>query len=151
MELKAGMWIAKGPEINVLLLLHGKSPLLEIKGAIDLNHFYATGKAKDLDIQSTEVTDILLYPENYTFDPPAITDVITNIEGIGKTTYASYKEVVNDEDIEKCVNYYKSVLPIYGLDSSKVRLRLYAMRELGLKLSQASLLSNDILKKIQGQ
>ena len=46
MELKAGMWIAKGPEINVLLRVCGKSPILEIKGAIDLNYFFATGKAK---------------------------------------------------------------------------------------------------------
>lgn len=44
MELKAGMWIAKGPEINVLLRVCGKSPLLEIKGAIDLNYFFATDR-----------------------------------------------------------------------------------------------------------
>ena len=64
MELKAGMWIAKGPEINVLLRVCGKSPLLEIKGAIDLNYFYATGKAKELDVTSNTITDILMYPEN---------------------------------------------------------------------------------------
>ena len=57
MELKAGMWIAKGPEINVLLRVCGKSPLLEIKGAIDLKLFSATGKAKELDV-SNEITDI---------------------------------------------------------------------------------------------
>lgn len=147
MGLKAGMWIAKGPEVNVLLLLCGKAPLLEVKGAIDLNYFYAHGKAKDLAPTSTEVTDILSYPENYTFDPPAISDVIANIDGMGKCTFESYD--ATPEDVKKCIEHYKSLLPIYGLETSKAKLRVYIMREFNLRLGQASLFASEILKTIQ--
>lgn len=147
MELKAGMWIAKGPEINVLLRLCGKAPMLEVKGAIDLNHFYATGKARELDVNSNEITDIMNYPENYTFDPPSITDVIANIEGIGKCTFESYN--ATPEETKKCIEYYKSILPFNGLDSSRAKLRIFIKRELSLTMGQAALFSNEILKKIQ--
>lgn len=147
MELKAGIWIAKGPEINVLLRVCGKAPMLEIKGAIDLNHFYATGKAKELDVNSNEITDIMSYPENYTFDPPSITDVIANIEGIGKCTFESYN--ATPEETKKCIDYYKDILPFNGIDSSRAKLRIFIKRELGLTMGQAALFSNEILKKIQ--
>jgi hypothetical protein len=147
MELKAGMWIAKGPEINVLLRLCGKSPMLEIKGAIDLNYFFHTGKAKELDVNSTAITDILAYPENYTFDPPSINDVIANIEGMGKCTFESYD--ATPEETKKCLEYYKSVLPLYGFETAKAKLRVYIMREFSLRLGQAALFANDILKLIR--
>lgn len=147
MELKAGIWIAKGPEINVLLRVCGKAPLLEIKGAIDLNYFYATGKAKELDVTSNEITDILQYPENYTFDPPSINDVVSNIHGIGKCTFESYN--ATPEETNKCINYYKDILPLYGFESSKARLRLFIKREFNLTMGQASLFASDVLKLIQ--
>lgn len=59
--LKAGMWIAQGPETNVLLLLSELEPLLEVVGAIDLNYFKQNGKAKDLTKDSPEVVDIMMY------------------------------------------------------------------------------------------
>ena len=147
MELKAGMWIAKGPEINVLLRVCGKSPLLEIKGAIDLNYFYATGKAKELDVASNEITDILQYPENYTFDPPSINDVVSNIHGIGKCTFESYN--ATPEETNKCINYYKDILPLYGFESSKAKLRLFIKREFNLTMGQSALFASDVLKLIQ--
>lgn len=147
MELKAGMWIAKGPEINVLLRVCGKSPLLEIKGAIDLNYFFATGKTKELDVTSNEITDILQYPENYTFDPPSINDVVSNIHGIGKCTFESYN--ATPEETNKCINYYKDILPLYGFESSKAKLRLFIKREFNLTMGQASLFASDVLKLIQ--
>lgn len=147
MELKAGMWIAKGPEINVLLRVCGKSPLLEIKGAIDLNYFYATGKAKELDITSSEVTDILQYPESYTFDPPSINDVVSNIHGIGKCTFESYN--ATPEETNKCIAYYKDILPLYGFETSKAKLRLFIKKEFNLTMGQAALFASDVLKLIQ--
>ena len=44
--LKAGMWIAQGPETNVLLLLSGVEPLLEVVGAIDLNYWFSARGTK---------------------------------------------------------------------------------------------------------
>ena len=148
MELKAGMWIAKGPEINVLLRLCGKAPMLEIKGAIDLNYFYATGKAKELDVASNTITDILMYPENYSFDPPSITDVIANANGIGKRTFEAYD--ATPEETKKCVDYYKDILPLHGIDKSKSKLRIFIRRELNLTMGQASLFSNEIIKLVRG-
>ena len=148
MELKAGMWIAQGPETNILLRLCGKAPLLEVKGAIDLNYFYATGKAKELDPNSSEIVDIMSYPNNYNFDPPAITDVIENIHGIGKCTFEAYN--ATPEETNKCIEYYKSILPFYGIDSSRAKLRIFIKREFGLSMGQAALFSNEVLKLVRG-
>ena len=148
MELKAGMWIAQGPETNILLRLCGKSPMLEVKGAIDLNYFYATGKAKELEPNSSEIVDIMSYPNNYNFDPPSITDVINNIHGIGKCTFESYK--ATPEETNKCIDYYKSILPFYGIDTSKAKLRIFIKREFNLTMGQAALFSNEVLKLIRG-
>lgn len=146
MELKAGMWIAQGPETNILLRLCGKAPMLEVMGGIDLNYFYAHGKAKELCATSPEIVDIMSYPENYTFCLPSITEVVANIEGLGSSKFESYKPT--PEELAKCVSYYKDLLPFYGQDRSKAKLRIFIKNELGLRMGQATLFSNEIIRKI---
>lgn len=101
--------------------------MLEVKGAIDLNYFFATGKAKELDPNSSEIVDIMSYPNNYNFDPPSITDVINNIHGIGKCTFESYKATPEETNI-----------------------RIFIKREFNLTMGQAALFSNEVLKLIRG-
>ena len=115
--LKAGMWIAQGPETNVLLLLSGVEPLLEVVGAIDLNYFKQNGKAKDLTKDSPEVVDIMMYPEKYTFALPSITEVVDNV-GIGdlQTLEGLGEDSRKDKIIEEGIAYYKSTLPLYGIE-----------------------------------
>lgn len=148
--LKAGMWIAQGPELNVLLLLGGKQPLLEVLGAIDLNHFNATGKAKDLDKDSEEVTDILMYPEKYNFEPPSITDAIKNAEGLGSKKF----EGINEDDAKKekmlkdAIKYYKSTIAVYGLDKGRAMTKNYIRNKYNMKMSQASYMFSLMCKML---
>lgn len=147
MELKAGMWIAQGPQTNVLLRLGGKAPMLEVLGAIDLNHFFETGKAKELTNDSSAVVDILNYPENYSFFPPAITDAIMNTDGIGSHKFESYN--ATPEEKKKVIEMYKAYLPLYGVDRAKAKLRVYIKNELSMTMGQAALFSNEIIQYIQ--
>lgn len=147
--LKAGMWIAQGPETNVLLLLSGVEPLLEVVGAIDLNTFKQTGKVKDLTKESPEILDIMMYPEKYVFALPSVTEVIDGA-GIGDT---STLEGLGDDSrkakiIEKGIDYYKSALPIYGIEQAKVRTRLYLREKFGIKMSQANFMFTMICKAL---
>ena len=147
--LKAGMWIAQGPETNVLLLLSGVEPLLEVVGAIDLNYFKQNGKAKDLTKDSPEVVDIMMYPEKYTFALPSITEVVDNV-GIGdlQTLEGLGEDSRKDKIIEVGIAYYKSTLPLYGIEQAKVRTRLHLKKKYSLKMSQANYVFTVICKAL---
>ena len=147
--LKAGMWIAQGPETNVLLLLSGVEPLLEVVGAIDLNYFKQNGKAKDLTKDSPEVVDIMMYPEKYTFALPSITEVVDNV-GIGdlQTLEGLGEDSRKGKIIEEGIAYYKSTLPLYGIEQAKVRTRLHLKKKYSLKMSQANYVFTVICKAL---
>lgn len=147
MELKAGMWIAQGPQTNILLRLGGKAPMLEVIGAIDLNYFFETGHAKELTNESPAVIDILSYPENYSFFPPAISDAIANVDGIGSHKFESYN--ATPEERKKVIEFYKGALPLYGADRANAKLRIYIKNELNMTMGQAALFSNEIIQFIQ--
>lgn len=147
MELKAGMWIAQGPKTNVLLRLGGKAPMLEVMGAIDLNYFFETGKARELTNESPAVIDILSYPENYSFFPPAISEAIMNADGIGSYKFESYD--ATPEERKKVIEMYKAFLPLYGIDRSKAKLRIYIKNELNMTMGQATLFSNEVIQLMQ--
>ena len=149
MELKAGLWIAQGQATNILLNLKGKAPLLEVKGAIDLNHFEKTGETRLLTKDSDEVVDILTYPENYQFFTPAITDAIYNSYGLGSKRFEKLEKELTPEETYKATEQYRSYLLIYGIDSAKVRLRTYLRNELNLTMGQAVIVSNTIVKNFK--
>lgn len=147
--LKAGMWIAQGPETNVLLLLNGVEPLLEVIGAIDLNYFKQNGKAKDLTKDSPEVVDIMMYPEKYTFALPSITEVIDGV-GIGdlQTLEGIGEDSRKDKIIEEGISYYRTALPLYGTEQAKVRTRLHLKKKYNLKMSQANYIFTVVCKAL---
>lgn len=147
--LKAGMWIAQGPETNVLLLLSGVEPLLEVIGAIDLNYFKQNGKAKDLTKDSPEVVDIMMYPEKYTFALPSITEVIDGV-GIGdlQTLEGIGEDSRKDKIIEESISYYRTALPLYGTEQAKVRTRLHLKKKYNLKMSQANYIFTVVCKAL---
>lgn len=149
MELKAGLWIAQGQATNILLNLKGKAPLLEIKGAIDLNHFEKTGETKLLNKDSDEVVDILTYPENYQFFTPAISDAVYNSFGLGSKRFEKLERELTPEELYKAIEQYRSYLLIYGIDGAKVRLRTYLRNEFKLTMGQAVIASNAIIKNFK--
>ena len=83
-ELKDGVYIAQGPDTNILIRVVGKVPLLEIVGAINLNKFYQTGKVESLSKDSIEVLDILSCPEKYCFENPSLSNVVENKTGLNE-------------------------------------------------------------------
>lgn len=149
MELKAGLWIAQGQATNILLNLKGKAPLLEVKGAIDLNHFEKTGETRLLNKDSDEVIDILSYPENYQFFTPAISDAIYNSFGLGSKKFEKLERELTPEESYKAVEQYRSYLLIYGIDGAKVRLRTYLRNEFKLTMGQSVIASNAIIKNFK--
>ena len=92
-ELQKGVYIAQGPETNVLIRLSGKAPMLEVTTAIDLNAFYNKGKIVELALNSAEIIDIMSYPENYVFYEPAVSDSVYNKEGL--ESFKGKEEVLN--------------------------------------------------------
>lgn len=149
MELKAGLWIAQGQATNILLNLQGKAPLLEVKGAIDLNHFEKTGETKLLTKNSDEVVDILSYPESYQFFTPAISDTIYNSFGLGSKRFEKLERELTPEESYKATEQYRAYLLLYGIDGAKVRLRTYLRNEFKLTMGQAVIASNAIIKNFK--
>lgn len=149
--LKAGMWIAQGPETNILILLTGTEPMLEVIGGIDLNYFNATGKAKELTKASPEIQDILMYPDKYTFAKPSITDAIQNAVGLGDTS--KFEGLGEDSGkrekmVTEALAYYKSALPLYGLEQAKVKTKLHIRSKYNLKMSQANYIYTLVCKML---
>jgi len=102
-ELQAGMWIAQGPEMDILVVLQGKAPMLEFVSGLDLNSF-KRGKVKILSKESREIQEILMYPEKYIFEYPSVSQAIDNIDGLGKTTFQSVPvDTERDKDV---MDYY---------------------------------------------
>lgn len=145
MKLKAGMWIAQGPQTNILLLLSGEAPMLKVGGAIDLAAFKTTGKAKQLDESSVEVQDILMYPDKYTFEPPCVTEAID-----GKGFESKFESIAELKDKEEMINagtdYFKSG-PFMSFAERKSKTCLFLFRKFGITYGQACNIYALIVKK----
>ena len=148
-ELKEGIYIAQGPETNILIRLAGKSPLLTVIGAIDLNQFYQTGKVENLSKDSIEVLDIMSCPEKYRFEVPSITSAIENIKGIDKETGRTLNDIKDEEESE-FLNKYQELIRLYGdCDTANTRMILYLKREKNISISQGRFVIEKLKKILQ--
>lgn len=148
-ELKEGIYIAQGPETNILIRLAGKSPLLTVIGAIDLNQFYQTGKVENLSKDSIEVLDIMSCPEKYRFEVPSITTAIENIKGIDKETGRTLNDIKDEEESE-FLNKYQELIRLYGdCDTANTRMILYLKREKNISISQGRFVIEKLKKLLQ--
>lgn len=148
-ELKEGIYIAQGPETNILIRLAGKSPLLTVVGAIDLNQFYQTGKVTNLSKDSIEVLDIMSCPEKYRFEVPSITSAIENIKGIDKETGRTLNDIKDEEESE-FLNKYQELIRLYGdCDTANTRMILYLKREKNISISQGRFVIEKLKKLLQ--
>lgn len=147
-ELKEGIYIAQSPEINILIRVAGKAPLLSIIGAIDLNKFYQTGKVENLSENSIEVLDIMSCPEKYRFEPPSITSAIEST-GINKELGRTLSDITNDEESE-FVRKYQELIRLYGsCDKADNRMILWLKKEKNIAISQGRFVIEKIKKLIQ--
>lgn len=144
-DLTAGMFIARGPEVNVLLRLVGAAPLLEVKSAIDLNKFYNDGEVVELKKNSIEIIDIMSYPEKYDFEMPSTTATILNEKGIDNDIPRD-EETITEEFIDKCVDKYKAFIKLtMSQEQAENKLILWLKREHAYSITQG----RAILKKIK--
>lgn len=144
-DLTAGMFIARGPEVNVLLRLVGAAPLLEVKSAIDLNKFYNDGEVVELKKNSIEIIDIMSYPEKYDFEMPSTTVTILNEKGIDNDIPRD-EETITEEFIDKCVDKYKAFIKLtMSQEQAENKLILWLKREHAYSITQG----RAILKKIK--
>lgn len=143
-ELKEGVYIAQGQEINVLIRLVGKAPMLEVIGAIDLNKFYQTGKVVNLAKDSIEVLDIMSCPEKYQFELPAISSVVKTKTGIDRESGRKITDV-EDSEITEFINKYQSLIKLYGnCDTAENRMILWLKKDKNISISQGRFVIDKI-------
>lgn len=144
-NLTAGMFIARGPEVNILIRLVGKEPMLEVKSAIDLNKFYNEGKVVELKRDSIEVIDIMSYPEKYDFESPSTTATIFNEKGIDCDVDRD-EESITEEFTDTCVNKLKSFINLtMDTEQAENKLVIWLKREHAYSITQG----RAILKKVK--
>lgn len=149
-ELIAGVWIAQGPEINVLVHLTGKSPMLRVIGAIDLNAFYSNGEVRPLQKDSIEIQDILMYPEKYQFETINTSSTVENTLGYNCDSDRD-EETITEEFINSAVAKYRQFLKITGdVNETKTKVKIWLKREHQFSVSQAEyFVLNKILPRMK--
>lgn len=143
-ELKEGVYIAQGPETNILIRLVGKAPMLEVIGAIDLNKFYQTGKVVNLEKNSIEVLDVISCPEKYRFELPSVTSVVETKTGIDRESGRKVTDI-EDSEISEFTNKYQSLIKLYGnCDTAENRMILWLKKEKNISISQGRFVIDKI-------
>lgn len=145
-ELKQeGIYIAQGPETNVLIKFVGKAPLLEVAGAIDLNHFYRTGEAKSLSKTSNEVLDILSCPEKYNFEDPSFTETVKS-EGIDCSKGKNIDvENISEDDFQIYTKEYKNLHGYLKPDEAERKFIMWLRQKHNISINNG----HFIVKKIK--
>lgn len=125
-ELKEGLYIAQSTELNVLVNLVGKAPMLEVLIAIDLNAF-KQGTVRVLKKDSVEMLHLLRYPENYNFEEPSVSSAINNIRGMKSFGYI--REDAPKDVEEKYLQIYINNLKITNNAERAKNLTAIKMKE----------------------
>lgn len=148
-ELTAGVWVAQGPEINVLIHLTGKSPMLSVIGAINLNEFYKNGRVVELHINDIEIQDILMYPEKYQFETVNTSSTVENINGYDCDAKRD-EDTITEEFIQKCIPKYRQFLKLTNsIDEAKVKMKIWLKREHQFSISQAGYFIDKMIAKMR--
>lgn len=144
-ELSSGVFIAQGPEVNVLIRLEGKSPMLRVIGAIDLNQFYRFGKVVELETNSLVIQDIIMYPEKYQFEAPNISSTVFNEEGY-EAGVGRDEDTITQDFMDQCVQKYRSLIKLTNsVDDAKVKMKIWLKREQSFSISQGEAFINKLI------
>lgn len=150
-ELSAGVFIAQGPEMNILIRLTGKSPMLSIISAIDLNSFFKEGKVISLDIQSMEIQDILMYPEKYKFETLNTSSTVDNESGYDDGINRDENSITEDF-IRMCIPKYRQMIQLTNnIDEAKVKMKIWLKREHDFSISQGEAFINKLITYMKPQ
>lgn len=140
---KAGLYIANGRNVSILIKVTGEAPLLDIVSGVLLNDMEKDGTVTVLDKDSYMIQDIIMNPKNYLFDLPAVSEAVKKDpnEEKGKST-----EISNDE-LEDYIEEYQDLRCMYP-DKYIIKMQAFLIGE-GYSKSQADIIIRQVEARIR--
>lgn len=148
---KAGLYIANGKHLSVLVRVVGEYPMLNIVSGVLLNDMMRDGTVTILTEKDAEIQDILCNPKDYVFDFPAVTEAVANEKGIKgvnaeRGEYAEY----NEDTFRTWVDLYKEYRKLYP-EQFDVKMIIYIMKSGSYNMNQAQLILKQIKVRLRTQ
>ena len=141
---KAGLYIANGKNVFILIKVTGVAPMLDIVSGVLLNDMERDGTITKLSPDSVLIQDILMNPKNYIFDLPAISDAIYKDPTKEESTKTTR---LNNEELEKYVGKYEDLRVMYP-EKYIIKMQALLIGE-GYTKSQSDILIKTIESKIR--
>lgn len=140
---KAGLYIANGKNVSVLIKVTGEAPMLDIVSGVLLNDMEKDGSITKLDQDSYIIQDILMNPKNYIFDLPAVSDAIKQdpMKESNKSTD------LEEEELEDLIDRYQDLRIMYP-DKYIVKMQAVIIGK-GYSKSQADIIIRQVESKIR--
>ena len=140
---KAGLYIANGKNVSVLIKVTGEAPMLDIISGVLLNDMEKDGTVTKLDQDSYIIQDILMNPKNYIFDLPAVSDAIKQdpMKDSNKSTD------LEEEELEDLIDRYQDLRIMYP-DKYIIKMQAVIIGK-GYSKSQADIIIRQIESKIR--
>lgn len=140
---KAGLYIANGKNVSVLIKVTGEAPMLDIVSGVLLNDMEKDGTVTKLDQDSYIIQDILMNPKNYIFDLPAVSEAIKQdpMKDSNKSTN------LEEEELEDLIDRYQDLRIMYP-DKYVIKMQAVIIGK-GYSKSQADIIIRQIESKIR--
>lgn len=140
---KAGLYIANGKNVSVLIKVTGEAPMLDIVSGVLLNDMERDGTITKLDQDSFVIQDIIMNPKNYIFDLPAVSDAIK-----GDPTKETNKSTdMEDFELENLIDTYRNLRNMYP-EKYIIKMQAVIIGK-GYSKSQADIIIRQIESKIR--
>ena len=140
---KAGLYIANGKNVSVLIKVTGEAPMLDIVSGVLLNDMERDGTITKLDQDSFVIQDILMNPKNYIFDLPAVSDAIKG-DPMRETNKSTDME---DFELENLIDTYRNLRNMYP-EKYIIKMQAVIIGK-GYSKSQADIIIRQIESKIR--
>lgn len=140
---KAGLYIANGKNVSVLIKVTGEAPMLDIVSGVLLNDMERDGTITKLDQDSFVIQDILMNPKNYIFDLPAVSDAIKG-DPMKETNKSTDME---DFELENLIDTYRNLRNMYP-EKYIIKMQAVIIGK-GYSKSQADIIIRQIESKIR--
>ena len=140
---KAGLYIANGKNVSVLIKVTGEAPMLDIVSGVLLNDMEKDGTITKLDQDSYIIQDILMNPKNYIFDLPTVSDAIKQdpMKDSNKSTD------LEEEELEDLIDRYQDLRIMYP-DKYIIKMQAVIIGK-GYSKSQADIIIRQVESKIR--
>lgn len=140
---KAGLYIANGKNVSVLIKVTGEAPMLDIVSGVLLNDMERDGTITKLDQDSFVIQDIIMNPKNYIFDLPAVSDAIKG-DPMKETNKSTDME---DFELENLIDTYRNLRNMYP-EKYIIKMQAVIIGK-GYSKSQADIIIRQIESKIR--